>query len=348
MKILNFIASKWKVTTILLCIAIATVVGVAVVKASTVTIMVDKSTIAFTGTNMTETISATANLSLDPGVSSGSFQWTVDDPQVATVTANEGNGSIISKGAGKTTVNISYSLSDGTTDTKKVPIVVPRSVNYDNVKGVMRAGASDIVSCDAATSKYVQWTSSNSNIVSVVADTSAAANGSIATITAVSGGTATITCSIPSDSLAALSFTVTVGGQRTGSAPGAGRSRAARVGNRVVAGMGGGPSCAPGIPTAAGKAPGAWQGRGGAGRGALLAGVGEGFPVVLSGVVVAAWNAHCVRSCVPKGRHPVGAAEGCGPQVRELGLRGAGNHVVRPLLAQPGGRRKASPLGSRP
>ena len=34
--------------------------------------------------------------------------------------------------------------------------------------------------------------------------------------------------------------------------------------------------------------------------------------------------------------------------VRELGLRGAGNHVVRPLLAQPGGRRKASPLGSRP
>src|SRR5574340_354534 len=106
------------------------------------------------------------------------------------------------------------------------------------------------------------------------------------------------------------------GGQRTGSAPGAGRSRAARVGSRVVAGMGGGPSCAPGIPTGAGKAPGAWRGRGGAGRGSLLAGVGEGFPVVLSGVAVAAWNAHCVRSWVPKGRHPVGAAEGCGPQVR--------------------------------
>ncbi len=211
MKIINFLASKWKVATILLGIAIATVIGVVVVKASTVTIMVDKASIAFTGTNMTETISATANLSLDPGVSSGNFQWTVDDPQVATVTANEGNGSIISKGAGKTTVNISYSLSDGTTDTKKVPIVVPLTVNYDRVKGVMRAGASDIVTCDAATSKYVQWTSSNSNIVSVVADTSAAANGSIATITAVSGGTATITCSIPSDSLSALSFTVTVG-----------------------------------------------------------------------------------------------------------------------------------------
>ena len=36
------------------------------------------------------------------------------------------------------------------------------------------------------------------------------------------------------------------GGRRAGSAPGAGRSRAARVGNRVVAGIGGGPSCAPG------------------------------------------------------------------------------------------------------
>ena len=29
---------------------------------------------------------------------------------------------------------------------------------------------------------------------------------------------------------------------------------------------------------------------------------------------------------IPKVRHPVGAVEGCGPQVRELGLRGAGNH----------------------
>ena len=35
----------------------------------------------------------------------------------------------------------------------------------------------------------------------------------------------------------------------------------------------------------------------------------------------------------PKDRHPVGAAEGCGPQVRELGLRGAGNQVFRRLLA---------------
>src|SRR5574340_107293 len=55
------------------------------------------------------------------------------------------------------------------------------------------------------------------------------------------------------------------GGQRTGSAPGAGRSRAARVGSRVEGGMGGGRSCAWGTQTAAGKVPGAWQGGGDAG-----------------------------------------------------------------------------------
>ena len=41
-----------------------------------------------------------------------------------------------------------------------------------------------------------------------------------------------------------------------------------------------------------------------------------------------------VSAFFPKDRHPVGAAEGCGPRVRALGLRGAGNHVFRPLLAQ--------------
>ena len=69
-----------------------------------------------------------------------------------------------------------------------------------------------------------------------------------------------------------------------------------------------------------------WPGRRGGGR--PQAAVGEGFPVVLSGVAVAAGNAHCVRSWVPKDRHPVGAAEGCGPQVRELGLRGAQLNVL--------------------
>lgn len=211
MKFLNFLVKKWRIVAIMLGITIATAVGVVIVKASTVTIMVDKATIAFTGTNMMEVIKATANLSLDPGVSGGTYSWTVEDPQVATVTANEGSGTVLSKGAGKTTVNVSYSLSDGTTDTKRIPVIVPLTVNSDRVKGVLRVGQSDVVTCDAASSKYVEWTSSNSNVVSVTADTSVAANGSVATITAVSGGTAVITCSIPSDSLSAISFVVTVG-----------------------------------------------------------------------------------------------------------------------------------------
>ena len=67
-------------------------------------------------------------------------------------------------------------------------------------------------------------------------------------------------------------------------------------------------------------------------RGLALGGDGEGFPVVLSGVSTEAGNTHFVRSWVPKDRHPVGAAEGCGPLVKALGLRGAGNHVFRRLL----------------
>ena len=60
-------------------------------------------------------------------------------------------------------------------------------------------------------------------------------------------------------------------------------------------------------------------------------GDGEGFPVALSGVATAAGNAHFVRSWVPKDRHPMGAVEGCGPQVRELGLRGAGIMASGPI-----------------
>ena len=95
----------------------------------------------------------------------------------------------------------------------------------------------------------------------------------------------------------------------------------------------------------AGNPPGARQGWGetwrrGAGWGSvrsggrLLAGVGEGFPDVLLGVAIAAGNAHFVNSWIPKDRHPLATVEGCGTQVRERGLCGAGNHVYRPVLAQ--------------
>lgn len=211
MRLINFLKGHWKTAVILVVIAIATTIGVVVVRASSVTIMVDKSTIAFAANNMTETINATVNMSVDSGVNVVGYNWSIDDTNVATVTANEGSGTVYAKGAGKTTVNITYTLSDGASDTKRIPVIVPLTVNSESVSGVLQVGQNEIIECDAADSKYVEWTSSNSNVVSVSADTSIAANGSVATITAVSGGTAVITCSIPSDSLSAMSFVVTVG-----------------------------------------------------------------------------------------------------------------------------------------
>ena len=41
---------------------------------------------------------------------------------------------------------------------------------------------------------------------------------------------------------------------------------------------------------------------------------GRGVPVVLSGVTIAAGNAHFVGSWVPINRYPVSRVEGCGPQ----------------------------------
>ena len=78
-------------------------------------------------------------------------------------------------------------------------------------------------------------------------------------------------------------------------------------------------------------APGA-RGGGGEGAGdAQGARRGRGVPVVLSGVTIAAGNVHFMCSWVPIDWHPVCGVDGCGPQVRELGLGGAGNHVFCPL-----------------
>ena len=98
----------------------------------------------------------------------------------------------------------------------------------------------------------------------------------------------------------------------------------------------------PGVSTVARKPQGERQGRGDSWRcgagvlsrwGLAPGGVMEGIPVVPSGIAIAAAHAHFVHSWVPKDRHSVGAAEGCGPQVAALVLRGAGNHVFRPLWA---------------
>ena len=59
--------------------------------------------------------------------------------------------------------------------------------------------------------------------------------------------------------------------------------------------------------------------------------LGQGVTVVLSGVTIVSGKAHFVHSWVPRDQHPVSGAEGCGPQVRELGFRGAGNYLFHPL-----------------
>ena len=84
------------------------------------------------------------------------------------------------------------------------------------------------------------------------------------------------------------------------------------------------------VTFAAGKAPGAHQGQGQPGR--RGAGVGSwqgwgGSQLCSLGVAIAAGNAHFMRSWVPMDGHPVRGLEERGPQVRELGLHGAGNHV---------------------
>ncbi len=210
MKFLRLLKKHWKISSAFVAIIIATTIGVVMVKASTVTLSLDTASISFATANASQTITAQVNLVLDSGVSTGSYNWAMNDSEVATVSANEGVGTVMAKGAGKTILNVRYTLSDGTYASKTVPVMVPLSVTYDSVSGILTAGSNGIVTCNAASTKYVEWTSSNSNVVSVVADSSAASNGSVATVTAVSGGTATITASIPSDSLS-YSFNVTVG-----------------------------------------------------------------------------------------------------------------------------------------
>lgn len=210
MKILNFIKKHWKSVSAVFAIMIATVIGVVMVKASTVQITVSIASINFTEGQSSQSISASVSMSIDDDAAPIGWTWTMTDPEVATVSNSEGSATVFSKGAGKTTLNVKYSLTDGTNASKSVPVTVPLTVSYETVSGILTSGAYGTVSCNAAITKNVEWSSSNSNIVSVTKDINQAANGSVATVTAVSGGTATITATIPSDSLS-YSFQVTVG-----------------------------------------------------------------------------------------------------------------------------------------
>ena len=210
MNFLNAIKKHWKIASGVTAIFIATVVGVVLVKASTVTISLSLATINFAEGQTSQEIRATVDLSLENDAGVVGWNWTMVDTEVATVSNNEGNATVYAKGAGKTSLSVRYSLTDGTNASKTVPVTVPMKVSYDSVKGIMSAGAYGTVSCNAAVTKQVEWRSSNPDIVSVVKDINQATNGSIATVTAVSGGKATITASIPADSLS-YSFEVTVG-----------------------------------------------------------------------------------------------------------------------------------------
>ena len=202
MRFTNFLKKHWKIASMLMAIVIATTIGVVIVKAATIVLTVDTTNINFTSTSQSVTVNATVSL-INATSTNGQFSWSVQDQMVASVSYNEGVGTVSSLAGGKTKLTVGY-LLDSEYVSKEIPVTVPLTVAYDSVSGIMQPGNQGTVTSNAASSKTVQWSSANSNIATVVGD------GSNATISAVSGGTTTITCSIPADGLQ-YSFDVTVG-----------------------------------------------------------------------------------------------------------------------------------------
>lgn len=202
MKFIKYIKKHWKIASALVAIMIATTVGVVIVKGASVVLNVDTASITFTNETQVTTVNATVSI-LNASSTNGSFAWSVADTSVANVSFLEGIGTVTAVGAGKSTLTVGYLLEEEYTS-KDIPITVPLKVTYDSVAGIMQPGHSGQVSCNAAASKYVEWSSANSNIATVTP------NGKNATINAVSGGTTRITAAIPADGLS-YSFDVTVG-----------------------------------------------------------------------------------------------------------------------------------------
>lgn len=202
MKFRKFLKNHWKAAAAVLAIFIATTVGVVMVRAATIILSVDTPSINFVSDSQVVTVNATVSI-LNASSTNGSFTWDMADRTVANVSNNEGVGTVSAVAAGKTTLTVGYILEEDY-ETKEIPVTVPLTVAYDSVAGIMQPGNEGNVTCNAASSKYVEWTSANSNIATVTG------NGNSATIRAISGGTVTITASIPSDGLS-YSFDVTVG-----------------------------------------------------------------------------------------------------------------------------------------
>ena len=202
MKFKRFVSKYWKSITAIMAILIATVAGVAIVKAATVSISVDVPAINFENSSQVVTVNAQASIIGSTSVS-GVYVWEVADRNVASCSNIEGVGTIRPLAGGKTELTVGI-LVDTDYASKTIPITVPLTINSNSVSHILQPGNSGTVTCNAAASKVVEWSSSNSNIATVTP------SGSSAVITAVSGGTARITAAIPSDGLSA-SFDVTVG-----------------------------------------------------------------------------------------------------------------------------------------
>lgn len=203
MKFAKFIKKHWKAAAAIFAIVIATTVGVVAVRAVTVTLSVDRPVINFNSDSEVVTVNATVSI-IDATTTTGAFTWAIADPNVATVSNSEGVGTVMARAAGKTNLTVGYLLDD-VHETKTIPVTVPLVVYYDAVSMIMQPGNEGAVSCNAASTRNVVWSSANSNIATVTPT-----GNKDASIKAISGGTTQITASIPEDGLS-FSFKVTVG-----------------------------------------------------------------------------------------------------------------------------------------
>lgn len=203
MKFAKFIKKHWKAAAAIFVIAVATAAGVVAVRAATVTLNVDRPIISFNSDSEVVTVNATVSI-INASSTTGAWTWGMADPNIAVVTNNEGVGTVSARAAGKTTLTVGYLLDD-VHETKTIPVTVPLVVYHDAVSMIMQPGNEGAVSCNAASTRNVVWTSANSNIATVTPT-----GTKDASIKAVSGGTTQITASIPEDGLS-YSFNVTVG-----------------------------------------------------------------------------------------------------------------------------------------